>query len=227
MSPKVSEHDYLRQHNVVQLFDDLTSALLTEKPPEPTTFIIDWLKQKVPSPAPLKINTSNFNKFREFQRMFARHDILLEATSVDLREIDAEPEMVVAHKATQVGDNVVVEDTQLDVEGADVGVNVKWLLDHLHQFEGRKAVWTVLMGMKQQGKVDLYRGVVQGRIVKPRGNSSFGFDSIFEPLGSTQTLAQDKPDDVNARWLCVDNLARGIVHATRAPIIDWEGKWQD
>lgn len=29
-----------------------------------------------------------------------------------------------------------MEDTQLDVEGADVGVNVRWLMDNLGQFEG-------------------------------------------------------------------------------------------
>eukprot|EP00667_Euglena_gracilis_P021862 EG_transcript_24115 len=224
MSGKVNEHEYLRRHNVVQLFDDLTASLLQAKPDEPTGFIIDWLKKKAPTT--LKVNTSNQNKFKEFQRMFDKHGITLEATNIDLREINSEPIKVVAHKATQVGDNVIVEDTQLDVEGADVGVNVRWLMDNLGQFEGRRAVWTVLMGVKKGDLVYIYKGVVEGHIVKPRGDSNFGFDPIFQPLGQSHTLAEDKPDEVNARWLCIDNLAKDVVFARHAPITQWDGEWQ-
>lgn len=47
---QVNEHEYLRRHNVVQLFDDLTASLLQAKPDEPTGFIIDWLKKKACHP---------------------------------------------------------------------------------------------------------------------------------------------------------------------------------
>lgn len=225
MNVMPNEHDYLKQHNVVQLFDDLTAALLSDKPSEPTGFIIDWLKNKCPTT--LKINTGNKNKFKEFSRMFAKHGITLESTAIDLREIDSTPENVVAHKATAVGDNVIVEDTQLDVEGQDVGVNVKWMLANLEQFEGKKATWTVLMAVKKMGMVEIYKGVVEGKIVKARGPEGFGFDPIFEPLGSDKTLAEDKPDDVNARWLAIDNLCKGNLYQKCKPIAEWDGKWQD
>eukprot|EP01004_Peranema_trichophorum_P007316 NODE_6096_length_926_cov_38.305106_g5505_i0.p1 GENE.NODE_6096_length_926_cov_38.305106_g5505_i0~~NODE_6096_length_926_cov_38.305106_g5505_i0.p1 ORF type:complete len:223 (-),score=38.95 NODE_6096_length_926_cov_38.305106_g5505_i0:187-855(-) len=220
----MTEHEYLKQHNVVQLFDDLTAALLTDKPDEPTQFIIEWLKKR--SPSTMKINTSNQNKFKEFQRMFAKYGISLDSTAIDLKEIDSTPEKVVAHKATQVGDNIIIEDTQLDVEGADVGIHVRWLMDNLTEFEGRSATWRVLLGVKRGNVVEIYEGVIKGRIVRPRGSSNFGFDSIFEPLGRTKTLAEDKPDEVNARAMAIQNLAKGKIFAKHPPIFEWHGKWQ-
>lgn len=44
---------------------------------------------------------------------------------------------------------------------------------------GRRAVWTVLMGVKKGDLVYIYKGVVEGHIVKPRGDSNFGFGVCF------------------------------------------------
>eukprot|EP01001_Neometanema_parovale_P008302 NODE_4584_length_1043_cov_167.586957_g4381_i0.p1 GENE.NODE_4584_length_1043_cov_167.586957_g4381_i0~~NODE_4584_length_1043_cov_167.586957_g4381_i0.p1 ORF type:complete len:223 (+),score=49.03 NODE_4584_length_1043_cov_167.586957_g4381_i0:92-760(+) len=220
----MTEQDYLKEHRVVQLFDDITGALLACKPGEPAKFIMDWLKSK--SPNVLKLNTSNQNKFKEFQRMFAGHGITLESTHKDLPEIDAEPELVIAHKATQCGDNVLCEDTSLDVEGADVGVSVRWLMDKLTDFAGKKATWRVLLGVKKGDYVELYEGVIHGTIVQPRGDSKFGFDPIFQPIGSNKTLAEEKPDVHNARAQAVANLAKNNLHSKQPAIYEWSGKWQ-
>jgi hypothetical protein len=45
----------------------------------------------------------------------------------------------------------------------------------------------------------IYEGITEGTLVHPAGDSNFGFDPIFKPNGSDKTLAQDKPDSVNAR----------------------------
>jgi inosine/xanthosine triphosphate pyrophosphatase family protein len=68
-----------------------------------------------------KLNTSNPGKFEEFKRLFAQNGSGLEASHFDLQEIDATPIEVVAHKASQLAENVVVEDTILDIERASVG----------------------------------------------------------------------------------------------------------
>ena len=74
----------------------------------------------------LRLNTSNENKYVEFKRMFASLGSLkLDRTAIDLPEIDATPVEVVAHKATSCGAGILIEDTSLDVEGEDVGVNVR------------------------------------------------------------------------------------------------------
>lgn len=33
------------------------------------------------------------------------------------------------------------------VEGEDVGINIRWLIDQLPKYKGKKAVWTVLLGV--------------------------------------------------------------------------------
>eukprot|EP00939_MAST-03C_sp_MAST-3C-sp1_P005382 g5382.t1 len=95
----------------------------------------------------LRLNTSNKDKFAEFKRMFAditKNTVALDRTEIDLKEIVASPIMVCAQKATSAGEGVIIEDTSLDVVGADVGVNVRWVLDNLTSLDGRGATWTVM-----------------------------------------------------------------------------------
>lgn len=173
-----------------------------------------------------KLNTSNQSKFEEFKRLFVKYGYTLEATHVDLPEIDADPIHVIAHKASQLGENILVEDTSLNIEGVSVGVNIRWLLGHLSQYEGHKANWTVLLAYRQGNQVIIYKGEVLGTIVSPKGKAGFGFDPVFLPEGSSQTLAESKRDSFNARAKAVEALVKGTVW-TKHPIIeDWEGPWQ-
>jgi XTP/dITP diphosphohydrolase len=173
-----------------------------------------------------KLNTSNLGKFEEFKRLFAIHGCDLEVSHMDLKEIDAGPLQVVAHKASQLSERVLVEDTSLDVEGISVGVNVRWLLEHLPQHEGRKATWTVLLAFHFQDKVHIYRGCVSGKIVQPKGVKGFGFDPVFLPDGAVKTLAEFKPDMFNARAKAVEALIKGMVYTTYPLMEHWEGPWQ-
>lgn len=174
----------------------------------------------------LSINTSNPGKLAEFQRLFAKHDVTLTSTQRDLDEIDSDPVTVVAHKASQLGEFILVEDTSLDVEGASVGINVRWLLDHLNEYIGRKATWTVLLAYRQGDQICVYRGVVNGTIVPSSGTEGFGFDPFFLPEGSQQTLAEAKPDSVNARALAVDALINNNLFIRTPAIYNWDGPWQ-
>ena len=170
----------------------------------------------------LTLNTSNVHKLQEYRRLGLKG---LRSTGVDLPEPDSDPLTVIRSKASQLGENVLVEDTSLDVEGADVGVNVKWLLGNLDKFEGKSASVTVLLGVLRNGVVEVYRGSVPGTIVAPRG-SGFGFDSVFLPDGSNKTLGEDKPDRHNARALAVRNFLRERSYKTLSPLPNWEGPWQ-
>jgi XTP/dITP diphosphohydrolase len=173
-----------------------------------------------------KLNTSNPGKFEEFKRLFAQQGARLETSHVDLAEIDADPIQVIAHKASQLGEHVIVEDTSLDVEGTSVGIHIRWLLDHLTECAGRKAVWTVLMAFRHGDQVHIFKGTVSGTIVPSRGTTGFGFDPLFLPDGSTKTLAESKPDAFNARAKAVDSLLKGEVWMKHPLIKNWEGPWQ-
>lgn len=174
---------------------------------------------------PLKLNTSNRSKLGEFQRLFQLHGVKLEASEIELKEIDADPLNVIVHKASQL-DQVLVEDTSLDVEGAKVGVHVKWLIDSLDQYLGQNAVWTVYLAWRINEEVFVYEGQVIGIIVSPRGNSGFGFDPYFLPVGSKKTLSEEKPDKLNARSLAVNQFVAGKPFIIRPPFYRWDGPWQ-
>ena len=143
-----------------------------------------------------------------------------------MREIVADPLLVAIHKASQLGEYVIIEDTSLDVEGEQVGVNVKWMMDSLSSFVGKRANWNVYLAVLMQGRVHVYRGQVGGTIVEPRGDSNFGFDPVFLPNGSDKTLAESKPDEVSARAKAVENFVKDIPFAIANPIFDWDGEYQ-
>ena len=60
------------------------------------------MKSSESVPKQWKLNTSNLNKYEEFKRFFIEHGCSLEATHIDLKEIDADPVTVAAHKASQL-----------------------------------------------------------------------------------------------------------------------------
>ncbi len=188
-------------------------------------------------PKAWKLNTSNKHKLQEFQQLFAKHGYILSATHLDLKEIVADPLTVVVHKASQMGELILIEDTSLEVEGAEVGINVRWLLEHLSDYVGHKACWRVLLAYHSGNQVFVYQGVVNGTIVSSQGVSGqgvsgqgvsgFGFDPIFLPEGSDATLAESKPDEVNARALAVEALFENRPFAIKPLMTSWEGEWQE
>ena len=173
------------------------------------------------------INTSNQGKLKEFERLFAKYGITLKATKQDLREIDADPVTVVVHKASGLEAGIIVEDTSLEIEGESIGVNVRWLLDYLSHHLGKKAVWKTLLAYEKDGRIYVFEGVVHGTLIFPRGEDGFGFDPYFLPDGSTQTLAEAKPDEVNARAKAVEALVHKRPLCAVDPITEWEGLWQE
>lgn len=174
-----------------------------------------------------KLNTSNPGKLKEFQRLFAKYSIDLFVTTVDLEEIESDPIQVMAHKASQLDEFILTEDTSLDIEGAEVGVNVRWLMNHLDQYAGRKAIWTVFLAYRRGDEVLIYKGEIKGVIVRSHGEGGFGFDPVFLPDGAKQTLAQSKTDEFNARALAVEALLKGEKFMTVKAIYHWEGPWQN
>ena len=168
------------------------------------------------------LNTSNLLKYQEFRAL----GLNVPRTSLDLPEPDSDPLTVIRFKASQAGPKVIVDDTSLDVEGAKVGVNVRWLMDRLSEMLGRKAVVSVYLGvLEDDGLIYVYRGQVEGILVEASG-PGFGFDPLFQPKGATKTLAQSKPDSVNARALAVKAFLRKKPFKRMPSLRDWDGPMQ-
>jgi len=158
---------------------------------------------------PLTFITSSENKLNEVTRLLgrplARASLLLE----EIQEIALEP--VVAHKArhayAQIHGPVLVEDTGLAfaVWNGLPGALVKWFLSSLgndglcrlmQKETNRAATATTMFGYYDGTLYHAFSGSVEGIVVThPRGTQGFGWDAIFQPLGSERTFAEMTPEE--------------------------------
>ena len=181
-------------------------------------------------PCAFRLNTSNPAKLADFQKLCAPRGIVISGTTnIDLKEIDASPVEVVTHKASQLADDrVLVEDTSLHVEGAELGVNVRWLAHEIGNLVGREALLLTLIAYRLGSVVHIFEGRVPGRLVAPRGPAIPGFviNRHFLPSGQPWTLAEQSDDAINPRALALDALSLARPLCVRPCIHDWQHGWQ-
>ena len=53
------------------------------------------------------------------------------------------------------------------------------------------------------------------------------FDPVFQPIGSTKTLAEEKPDEYSARAKAVESFVKDQPYSIVNPIFDWYGEYQE
>lgn len=175
--------------------------------------------------------SSNLDKLREY----ASYGFSLETIALDLDEVAADHRTVAIRKSEAAGPMTVIEDTALDVEGAEIGVNVRWLLSRLPQFRGRRAVSTVLLGVNDGSSIFLFQGRTKGVIVEASGEGyGFGYDSIFAPTGFAGLTMSDlasigRKHEASPRAAAVASLLAGkaIVTVDIASLGPWTGAWQN
>jgi inosine/xanthosine triphosphate pyrophosphatase family protein len=170
-------------------------------------------------------NSSNKNKITEFKKIFDEHGINIQISNIDINEIFSDPYTVITHKASQLPNYTLVADTSLDVEGASIGVNIKWVTN-LNDYIGRRARWRVLVAYRYGVTVNIYSGHIDGKIVKSI-NGGFGFDPMFVPHGGTKTLYEEKPDKFNATLIAMNNFFNGNPYISSPIITEWDGLWQN
>lgn len=158
----------------------------------------------------------------------------------DLREVEGTELEVILHKVLELNeDNVIVEDTSLQVENADIGVNARWFLEELKNnpiYNHRKATWTVFIGFKSQNKIYIFNADLHGVICQSPNQEvkqkSFGFDSFFIPDGCNESLFQLREKGLKSlyspRKKVIENLInQKIYHSIQADQIPkWVGKYQ-
>jgi len=172
------------------------------------------------------INTSNQGKLKEYITYL---DNNVKSTSIDLKEPDSDPMTIICYKASQFeGNSVIVDDVSLDMIDSDIespGTNIRWLMNKLETYLGKKAIFSCLIGIQKHEKIYIYEGKVIGTIVKPLGNG-FGFGSFFLPDGAEKTLGEFMDITYNARYIAIQNLINNNHIAIMDPIQNWNGKFQ-
>jgi non-canonical purine NTP pyrophosphatase (RdgB/HAM1 family) len=178
----------------------------------------------------LKFITGNANKFKEVQNVL--DPLKIEQLNIDLEEIqDVDSRKIIAHKLSQAQKhykgNLIVEDTSLyfDCLGGKLpGPFIKWF----NHFVGNARMVKLVEGMKNSkvtfvvvlgycdstNKPLFFEGSIRGDLVKPRGKSGFGFDTILKPKGSTKTFAELKSEQyfhMSARGIAVRKLKKYLL----------------
>ena len=166
--------------------------------------------------------TGNNNKYEEARKIIPE----LEQLDIDLPEIQSlDPKEILKAKLTEALNHhpgeFVVEDTGLYIKGLNglPGPLVKWFLktmgnEGIYQmskaFNNLEAeAKTVLGYAKNRDEIYFFEGVVEGEIVKPRGDEGFGFDPIFQPKGKDKTFAQisrEEKNELNMRGMAFKKL---------------------
>ena len=171
------------------------------------------------------VNTSNKGKLQEYRDYFFPETV--EATQVDLAEPKADLLTIIQYKASQF-DGVLVDDVSLDVEGLDIGVNIRWFISQLNSpdYFFRKCAFTCMVGIRKEDKIYVYKGDVQGTLVPPRGDC-FGFGRYFLPDGADLTLGEFMNPQYNARYIAVKNFKADTPFAILPVLEQWPGEFQN
>ena len=158
---------------------------------------------------PLTFITSSENKLQEVARVLGHVLSRVALPLEEIQEIALAP--VVVHKArqayVQVQGPVLVEDTGLAFAAWNglPGALVKWFLSSLgteglcrllQNETNRRATATTTFGYYDGTLYRAFSGSVDGMISEyPRGTQGFGWDAIFQPLGSARTFAEMMPEE--------------------------------
>jgi non-canonical purine NTP pyrophosphatase (RdgB/HAM1 family) len=167
--------------------------------------------------------TGSTNKLVEVERLLGRPLQHLSPSLDEIQSINLEP--VVSHKARQayalVGGPVLVEDTGLSFAAWNglPGALITWFLAALgtegicrllQNEQNRAATATTLFGYCDGTACCVFSGAVSGTVPSvPRGTGGFGWDPIFQPLGSDTTFAEMTPEEkdrFSMRRLALDRL---------------------
>lgn len=180
----------------------------------------------------VKLVTSNINKLKEYKE-FGLKNIEIELGR-DLKEVDGSKLDVIIYKALEAGKDRLVEDTSLDVEGKDIGVNIRWMLNELNKINNKKAIWTVMLGYNDGAYIKVYMGILEGVIKQPKfkvSKDAFGFDPYFVPTENNideLPLSMLDKNKYSARKIAIENFLKDnyIKKVKIETIPKWKGKYQ-
>lgn len=181
----------------------------------------------------MKLVTSNLSKLAEYKRF----GLTIEAEKgLDLPEVMGTPEEVITHKAIKAGEELLVEDTILIIDGKEV-VDIKMRLNELHNYpDGISAQWMVSLGVVSNGLLKTCSATIRGTLKTPVTNpfAAFGFDAHFfpddEPTKSLHLLElEGRKDEFSARKRCIEEFISKNGNYKEADVTlipEWTGDYQ-
>ena len=170
----------------------------------------------------LVLVTGNENKFREIKALLdfdiSRKDLdIEEIQSIFTKEV-SENKAIKAYQS--VKKPVIVEDIGFCVEAWNSypGALIKWIekyvgLDKFVSQIMQEKNWRVFVEITiayfDGSEFESITERIEGRVVRPRGENGFGFDSIFVPKGYDKTQAEmsfDEKNSISIRKIAYEKL---------------------
>ena len=179
--------------------------------------------------------TNNHHKLEEVMAVLGSEFPILSLKDIGCEEEIPETQDTIPGNARQKADYVwehykvscFADDTGLEVEaleGApgvysaryagpqrDSADNMRLLLLNLKGNKERKAQFRTVIALRMPEGEWIFEGVIKGSILtSPRGAGGFGYDPLFLPQGSAQTLAEmsmEEKNKISHRALAVKQLA--------------------
>lgn len=166
--------------------------------------------------------TGNENKLEEVKSVLQN----VEQLDIDLPEIqEIDAKEIIKDKLLKAlehaDEEIIVEDTSLylDCLNGLPGPLIKWFLktiginglaDIAEKLGNNQAMAKTIIGYANKSKeIHFFEGIVKGKIVKPMGESNFGWDPIFLPEGYTETFAimgKEKKNEISMRRMALNQL---------------------
>lgn len=170
----------------------------------------------------LYVITGNKHKFEEISKILPlveQLDLdLPEIQSIDAKEIiQAKLNEALKHKQAEF----IVEDTSLYLESLNglPGPLIKWFMKTIgneglsnlaYKLGNTKAEAKTLIGYVDSSKqVHYFEGSIKGNIIFPKGQSTFGWDTIFQPEGYSKSFAEltkKEKNEISMRRKALNNL---------------------
>ncbi|ELP88562.1 inosine triphosphate pyrophosphatase, putative [Entamoeba invadens IP1] len=163
----------------------------------------------------LRVITGNPNKAKEIQQILSDINLHIEILPLNLLEIQGSPLKIIEYKAKEA-----IKQSTTPVIVEDVSFNLKCLGDNLPgpyikyfvQSIGAEGLFKIADGFKVyeaqavisigiirsiDDKVVSIQSIIEGKVVKPRGQNGFGFDGCFVPNGYDKTYAEMSDEEKN------------------------------
>ena len=153
--------------------------------------------------------TGNESKLNEARKFIPE----IKSLKLDLQEIQSiDPYKIIKFKLEEAkkfhNGNFIVEDTSLIINCLNglPGPLIRWfeetiglngIVKIINSYNDNKAVAKCTIGLNFNGKTEFFEGIINGKIVSPKGNNGFGWDKIFIPDNYKTTFAEMSNEEKN------------------------------
>jgi len=157
----------------------------------------------------LILKSSNQYKISEYTRLLKNTAVKVE-TGNDLPEVLSDRDTVITYKSLAGGNNVIVEDTVLVIDGKEE-VEIRWKWKDLKT--GSHVKWIISIGVLQDNQIKVYRGEIEAFVDRKFTGNGEAFEPFIVPIDNNPTNTSYtllskliNKDIIDPRAMAVQNL---------------------